>query len=105
VRFVSEAESAALISEELAFTAVREALIAAAEGADSFATVLGHGSDSENRFTVKSAASRELAGVKIGSYWPGNADLGIPRHNSIVLLFDRTVGRIAAMVEAGTVNV
>ncbi|MFF7888839.1 ornithine cyclodeaminase family protein [Streptomyces sp. NPDC020794] len=104
MRFISEAESAALISEELAFTAVREALIAAAEGADSFPTVLGHGSDSENRFTVKSAASRELAGVKIGSYWPGNADRGIPRHNSIVLLFDQTVGRIAATIEAGTVN-
>ncbi|MFF2515219.1 ornithine cyclodeaminase family protein [Streptomyces sp. NPDC058086] len=104
MRFISEAESAALISEELAFTAVREALIAAAEGADSFPTVLGHGSDSENRFTVKSAASRELAGVKIGSYWPGNADRGISRHNSIVLLFDQTVGRIAATIEAGTVN-
>ncbi|MFE2972442.1 ornithine cyclodeaminase family protein [Streptomyces sp. NPDC059340] len=104
MRFISEAESAALISEELAFTAVREALIAAAEGADSFPTVLGHGSDSENRFTVKSAASRKLAGVKIGSYWPGNADRGIPRHNSIVLLFDQTIGRIAATIEAGTVN-
>jgi ornithine cyclodeaminase len=104
VRFISEAESAALISEELAFTAVREARITAAEGADSFPSVLEHGSDSENRFTVKSAASRELAGVKIGSYRPSNADRGIPRHNSIVLLFDQTVGRIAATVEAGTVN-
>ncbi|XER99938.1 hypothetical protein HEP87_57380 [Streptomyces sp. S1D4-11] len=42
--------------------------------------------------------------MKIGSYWPGNAHRGIPRHNSIVLLFDRTIGRIAATVEAGTVN-
>ncbi|XER99937.1 hypothetical protein HEP87_57375 [Streptomyces sp. S1D4-11] len=62
MRFISEAESAALINEEFAFTAVREALIAAAEGADSFPTVLGHGSDSENRFTVKSAASRNSPG-------------------------------------------
>ncbi|MFK0019733.1 hypothetical protein [Streptomyces sp. NPDC090798] len=82
MRFISEAESAALISEELAFTAVREALIAAAAGADSFPTVLGHGSDAENRFTVKSTASRDLDGVKIGSYWPGKADRDIPRHNS-----------------------
>jgi ornithine cyclodeaminase len=105
MRFISETESAALISEELAFAAVRAALIAAAgPGAASFPTVLGHGATLTNRFTVKSAATQEFAGVKIGSYWPGNDEHGIPRHNSIVLLFDQAVGRIAATVEGGTVN-
>lgn len=102
MRFLPEAESAELITEELAFSAVRDALIAAASGeAEVFPAVLGHGSDPRNRFTVKSGASAELAGVKIGSFWPGNAE---NRHNSLVLLFDQENGRIGAVVEAGVVN-
>ncbi|MGC9543021.1 ornithine cyclodeaminase family protein [Streptomyces sp. UG1] len=105
MHFLPEERSAALITEELAFTAVRDALIAAAGShAEVFPAVLGHGSQDENRFTVKSAAAARLAGVKIGSYWPGNADKGIPRHNSLVLLFDQEHGRIGAVVEAGVVN-
>jgi ornithine cyclodeaminase len=105
VRFLPEHLSAALVTEELAFTAARDALIAAADHqAEVFPAVLGHGSEQRNRFTVKSGASAQLAGVKIGSYWPGNADRGLPRHNSLVLLFDQDNGRIGAVVEAGVVN-
>ncbi|WP_433041239.1 ornithine cyclodeaminase family protein [Dactylosporangium sp. CS-033363] len=101
MRFLSEAESAALVDEQLAYTAVRAALVAAVdERAEVFPAVLAHGSDPRNRFTVKSAASADLAGLKVGSYWPA----GEPRHNSIVLLFDQDTGRIAAVVEAGVVN-
>nr|BFE59009.1 ornithine cyclodeaminase family protein [Dactylosporangium thailandense] len=99
--FLSEAESAALIDEDLAFAAAREALVAAVDDrAEVFPAVLAHGSDPRNRFTVKSAASQTLAGLKVGSYWPDSE----PRHNSVVLLFDQDAGRIAAVVEAGTVN-
>jgi ornithine cyclodeaminase len=105
MRFLPEAESAGLITEELAFAAVRAALIAAAgDGAEVFPAVAGHGSDPANRFTVKSGASAEFAGVKVGSFWPGNADRGRARHNSVVLLFDQETGRIGAVVEAGVVN-
>jgi ornithine cyclodeaminase len=105
MRFLSEAESAALVTEELAYAAVRAALIAAAgPHASVFPAVAGHGSAPENRFTVKSGASADLAGVKVGSYWPGNAAAGLPRHNSVVLLFDQSRGRIDAVVEAGVVN-
>ncbi|WP_433201014.1 ornithine cyclodeaminase family protein [Dactylosporangium sp. CS-047395] len=101
MRFLPETESAALIDEQLAFTAVRAALIAAVDDrAEVFPAVLAHGSDPRNRFTVKSAASPDLAGLKVGSYWPASE----PRHNSIVLLFDQATGRIAAVVEAGVVN-
>ena len=101
--FLSEAESAALIDEEIAYTAVREALIAATTGS-SFPSVHGHGSVPTNRFTVKSGSSADFAGVKIGSYWPGNDAVGLPRHSSSVLLFDQNVGRITAVVEAAAVN-
>lgn len=105
MRHLVEAESAALITEDLAYTAARAALVAAASPqSEVFPALLGHGSDPRNRFTVKSGASQRLAGVKIGSYWPGNADLGVPRHNSVILLFDQEHGRVAAVVEAGIVN-
>lgn len=105
MRYLAEADSAALITEDLAYTAARDALIAATRPqSEVFPAVLGHGSDPRNRFTVKSGASQQLAGVKIGSYWPGNADLGVPRHNSVILLLDQDLGRIDAVVEAGVVN-
>jgi ornithine cyclodeaminase len=103
--FVSEAESAALASHEMAREAVRQALIDACDAhTESFPVVHGHGSDPANRFTVKAAAAREVAGLKVGSYWPGNLDIGLPRHNSLILLFDQDKGRIGAAIEAGTLN-
>lgn len=103
--FISESESAALVTHELAFVAAREALIAACDPAtESFPVVLGHGSSTANRFTVKAAATAELAGLKVGSYWPGNRDRGLERHNSLILLFDQETGRIGTAIEAGIVN-
>ena len=103
--FITETQSAALIDQDLAFSAAREALIAAcSEGGATFPVVIGHGSSASNRFTVKAAASGELAGLKVGSFWPGNPDRGLERHNSLILLFNQEVGRIAVAIEAGTVN-
>ena len=105
MRYLSEADTAGLVNEDLAFAAAREALVAAVSPQfGSFPAVLGHGSDPRNRFTVKSGSTADLAGVKIGSFWPGNADRGLPRHNSLILLFDQEQGRIGAVVEAGVVN-
>ncbi|MFI9008047.1 ornithine cyclodeaminase family protein [Actinosynnema sp. NPDC053489] len=104
VIFLSEEETRALVTRELAYEAARAALLEAAEGGVLFPAVVGHGSSTANRFTVKSAAAPAAAGVKIGSYWPGNTERGLPRHNSVVLLFDQAVGRVAAVVEAGYAN-
>ena len=63
--FPSERETSALISHELAYGAVREAFIAAVDNTTtSFPGVLGHGSMPENRFSVKSASTAALAGLK-----------------------------------------
>lgn len=103
MQFVSEEQSAALISPEIAYAAVREALVAAVGGqAHVFPAVIAHGSDAGNIFTVKSGAAPEFAGVKIGSYWPGNVH--IPRHGTTVLLLDQDTGRLRAVVEASAVN-
>ena len=105
MRFISEAESAALVTHEMAFFAMRDAMVAACDpSAATFPVVLGHGSSDINRFTVKAAATSGLAGLKVGSYWPGNLDLGLARHNSLILLFDQDVGKIGVAIEAGTVN-
>ena len=65
---IPEHESAAPVTHELAFTAAREALVAACDDrTTSFPVVLGHGSSSENRFTVKAAATADVTGLQVGS--------------------------------------
>lgn len=104
MQYVPEEVSARLASHEMAYDAVKAALIAASESAETFPVVLGHGSDPINTFSVKSSAVVGRAGLKVGSYWPGNDALGVARHNSIILLFDQSCGRIGAAVEAGKLN-
>ena len=53
---------------------------------------------------MKASSAPDLAGLKIGSFWPGNPAQGRPRHNSLILLFDQETGRIGAAIEAGIVN-
>ena len=103
--YITEAESAALITPELAFEAARAALIAAAgSGTTAFPVVLGHASDEQNRFTIKSGTTPELTGLKVGSYFPSNDTAGLPRHSSIIFLFDQSRGRIGAVIEGSLLN-
>ena len=105
MKFISEEQSAALISHEIAYMAAREALIAAADDQSTiFPAVLAHGSVQSDRFSIKSGATADIAGLKVGSYWPGNESLGLPRHNSVILLIDQKVGRVEWVIEAGKVN-
>ncbi len=105
MQFITEDQSARLITHEIAYAAVRDALMASIRPETaSFPVVLGHGSDAANRFSVKSGAGPDIAGLKVGSYWPGNEAQGRPRHNSTILLLDQDTGRIGAVVEAGRVN-
>ena len=103
--YISEEESAALVTHELAFEAVRQALVAAASDQSGvFPAVLGHSKDPTNRFSIKSGWSAELTGVKVGSFWSGNPAIGLPRHNSTIVLLDQRTGRLRAVIEAGKVN-
>ncbi|MGI5500749.1 ornithine cyclodeaminase family protein [Lentzea sp. CA-135723] len=99
--FLSEAETASLVDDELALAAAREAFLAAANGS-TFPVVIGGSSTPDTRFTLKSGAAGELVGVKIGSFWPGNVDL--PRHSSTIVLLDPATGRLSAVVEAAAAN-
>lgn len=105
MKFISEEQSASLITLEIAYAAAWEALIAAVgEGSTAFTAVLAHGSSPSNRFSIKSGTTSDIAGLKVGSYWPGNAEAGVARHSSTVLLLDQSVGRVEWVIEAGTVN-
>ncbi|MDP4690117.1 MAG: ornithine cyclodeaminase family protein [Candidatus Nanopelagicales bacterium] len=105
MRFLSEEQTAALITHEIAYDAVKSAFISAASGtATVFPAVIAHGADPANVFTLKSGSSTDYAGVKIGSYWPCNDSRGIPRHGTTVLVIDQATGHIAAAVEAAKVN-
>jgi ornithine cyclodeaminase len=104
MNFISEEESAALVSHEIAFQAAREALVAVVDDAVIFPAVLAHGSSPTNRFSIKSASTSSFAGLKVGSFWPSNPERGLPRHNSLILLFDQSTGRVEWAIEAGKVN-
>ena len=103
--YISEEESAALVTHEIAFGAARKALIAAAsERSEVFPAVLGRAARPGATFSIKSGASGDLVGVKVGSFWADNPARGLPRHNSTILLLDPETGRLAAVIEAGKVN-
>jgi ornithine cyclodeaminase len=105
MKFISEEESSAIVTHELAFAAAREALIAAADGgARVFPAVIAHGSDPGNRFSMKSGVTPDVAGLKVGSYWPSADKLGLPRHNSAILLMDQDAGRLGWVIEGSRVN-
>mgnify|MGYP002822854460 FL=1 len=102
---ITEVQSAAIVTPELAFSAVGDAFIAAvAPGAASFPVVIAHGSDPQNRFTIKSASGAELAGLKVGAYFPSNDARDLPRHASTILLIDQNTGRIGALIQGSAVN-
>jgi ornithine cyclodeaminase len=100
---ITEEQTAAFVDEDLAFEAARAAFAATVDGT-VFPSVAVHGSNPRNQFTLKPSASATHAGVKIGTYWPGNTEHGLPRHHSTLLLFDQSIGRIAAVLEVGTAN-
>src|SRR3712207_7568055 len=88
--YISEEESAALVTHELAFEAARQALVAAASKQSGvFPAVLGRTREATNTFSIKSGWSGDLTGVKIGSFWAGNPARGLPRHNSTIVLLDQ----------------
>jgi len=103
--FISETESAALITPELAYQAVHDALIAAT-GEDSrvFPAIIAQRSPMDNRFSVKAAMTPQISGAKMGFYWLTNKAIGLPAHNSVIILIDQMLGKVGAVIEAGEVN-
>ena len=92
---------------KVAFDAVAEALISVASGAAQLnPVVVGRGLNEGEIFSIKSGLVRQgpVIGLKVGSYWPGNAAKDLPRHASMVFLLDPETGQVAAVVEASELN-
>ena len=68
--------------------------------AEVFPVVMGRGNLRENLFSVKSGVidARSLVGLKVGSYWPGNAHLGLAAHASTTFLLDPQTGMPMAFI-------
>ena len=98
---VPEAAIGDLMTEEAAFGAVEAVFGAMASGdAYNFPVIreaIGH---ADALYGFKSGFDRKglNLGVKSGGYWPGNAEKGIPNHQSTVFLFDPDTGRLKAVV-------
>lgn len=105
--FISDTESASLVSRELALAAVQEAFLALADGSGQLnPVVMAPGMAPEDVFSLKSgsAASAGLVGFKCGAYFTGADALELPRHSSNTLLLDPASGRLRAVVGASEVN-
>lgn len=106
MRYIPEEKSRLLITHEIAFHAVKDALVAAAldDSSAIFPAVIAHAARKQDVFTIKSGTTSTISGLKVGSYWPDNITKGHRNHNSTILLIDQASGKINTVVEAGEVN-
>lgn len=104
MKYINETLSQQLITHELAFNAISEALIAASEQAQLFPVVIAEGHSKHSVFSLKSANTTQLVGWKTGSYWPANIAKNIPCHASTIFLLDQETGYLDAVIEGSTVN-
>jgi alanine dehydrogenase len=97
---VPERLIADLISPEAAYEAVEATFAAMSKGAAYNFPVVREALGEGRQYGFKSGLDRpgNLLGVKSGGYFPGNADRGIPNHQSTVFLFDPDSGKLTATV-------
>ncbi|ABV86935.1 ornithine cyclodeaminase family protein [Shewanella pealeana] len=105
MQYLNEAQTAKLITHQLAYSAVKEAFIAATtDEATLFPVVNASGPQTDSMFSMKSASTATLVGWKTGSYWPGNQAKNIPCHGTNVFLLSPETGELVAVVAATQVN-
>lgn len=104
---LSEGDVLARMSMRLAVDAVKQAMIAVADGSGSVnPVIIGRGLRQGETFSIKSGVAEQsrLIGLKVGSYWPNNAARGLSAHGSTILLLDPDTGRLMAVLEASRLN-
>lgn len=104
---LDEAETRGRIDLDRLLAAIERALVMAARGTGQVnPVVIGRGLQEGQSFSIKSGRSIEdgLVGVKIGGYWPGAEELGLPRHASTIILLDPHTGRPRALLAASALN-
>jgi ornithine cyclodeaminase len=104
---VSSEAAASVVTHGDAIALMRTVFSSLESGASLlFPATRGHGSDPGTRFGVKPGydGARNVPGLKIGSYWPGNVARGLPNHGSTTILLDDATGFPTAIVEATWLN-
>ncbi len=103
--YLTESQTAQLISHNLAYQAVREAFIAAiSDKTRLFPVVNATGTEADSIFSLKAACAESIVGWKTGSYWPNNTALGKHCHGTTIFLLEPADGSLSAIVEASQVN-
>jgi ornithine cyclodeaminase len=103
--YLNETQTALLISHELAYAAVKEALVAAISNETTlFPVVNASGPQTYSMFSLKSASTSTLVGWKVGTYWPDNYAQNMPCHGTTVFLLSPETGELVAAVAASKVN-
>ncbi|MEX3008441.1 iminosuccinate reductase BhcD [Hoeflea sp. TYP-13] len=98
---VSEECVSSILSEEDGFTAVEAVFAAMARGdAYNFPVIREAIGYADALYGFKSGFDKAglSLGLKSGGYWPGNAQKGIPNHQSTVFLFNPDTGQLSAIV-------
>jgi ornithine cyclodeaminase len=101
--FVSEAIAARVVSMVDAIEVVEDVFRQLFRGeARAYPAVMAKGPSVAELFGVKCGALDKGAiyGAKLGSYWPGNRDSGLPAHASSTLLLEAETGFPKALVAA-----
>ena len=104
---VTESTIRKIATTRLAYDAVKAAFESMAEGqAAVVPPAFAKGMNDNEVYGAKIGNERkgQLVGLKVGSYWPGNFDSGLPNHGSTTLLLDPATGYPQALVSAGYLN-
>jgi len=103
--YMSETQTASLITHKLAYSAVKEALVAAISNEVTlFPVVNASGPQTGSMFSLKSASTSTLVGWKTGTYWPNNHLQNKPCHGTTVFLLSPETGELIAAVASSKVN-
>ncbi|WP_085907136.1 ornithine cyclodeaminase family protein [Kiloniella majae] len=104
---ISASDIAEHATRDLAFSAVEKALIAITKPDGLlFPVTIGRGLPDESMVAIKSgmSAPEGVVGLKVGTYWPNNRDLGLANHGSTTLLLDPGTGMPTALFNAVALN-
>ncbi|ULH18122.1 ornithine cyclodeaminase family protein (plasmid) [Deinococcus sp. KNUC1210] len=90
---------------------IERAFAADARGQATVLPVIGH-SLNGGRYSIKSSHLRlsdgedalDVFGLKMGSYFPGNAEQGLPTHSAAMLLGDPDTGQPSALLAANAIT-
>lgn len=107
MELIANSAAESVITDALAYEAVSRALIAAADGSvDMPPVVVVGGPRNGESISVKCGSSSvaNIVGLKVGGYWPRNAETGTPRHSTSIILIDPDTGRFACMVRGDRLN-